>query len=391
MPSSPKTPRHSRRTSKNDLSFATPLTNGNGSDSRRHSKSSLYSPTTPKRQSFHRSGSSGQDPFGSSGAAPSNGLGSLADELADAWGEDEDDEEPDMNFQEAGQEEEEGDEEREGDVVRENGMDVSSSRAHQEAPKPASLAAPSSGRHHQRRPSDYDGSDYGGSSDMDSPGMPPGLVSRMDMVESLARRGTESTGGEQDNVVKRVVDGLKDLGGQSGVEGGATRLITAHSALSSHLLHQTRLLQSLAYPVFAPLSVPPDEEFVDDLMPLLVTLGESMPRPTTAAFNSLDQLHGLTTDLIQTLNYLSDTLHMSRQTTTTATRRLRSARELVAEMRKEEDAREEGERWLKRGNWSERLSARECAGVCGDVVGGFEEVCNGWRARLVAQAEAVGA
>lgn len=169
------------------------------------------------------------------------------------------------------------------------------------------------------------------------------------------------------------------------------RLITAHSALSSHLLHQTRLLQSLAYPVFAPQSIPPDEEFVDDLMPLLVALGESMPRPTTAAFNSLSQLHGLTADLVQTLNYLSDTLHMSRQTTTTATRRLRSARELVAEMRKEEDAREEGERWLKRGNWSERLGARECAGVCGDVVGGFEEVCNGWRARLVAQAEAVSA
>lgn len=139
------------------------------------------------------------------------------------------------------------------------------------------------------------------------------------------------------------------------------------------------------------MSLPPDEEFIDDLMPLLVSLGESMPRPTTAAFTSLTQLHSLTTDLIQTLNYLSDTLHMSRQTTTTATRRLKSARELVAEMRKEEEEREEGERWLKRGNWSERLGARECAGVCGDVVGGFEEVCNGWRARLVAQAEAVSA
>jgi hypothetical protein len=156
-------------------------------------------------------------------------------------------------------------------------------------------------------------------------------------------------------------------------------------------MHQARLLQSLAYPLFSPLVVPPDEEFVDDLMPLLVTISESMPRPTTAAFNSLTQLHSLTADLVQTLNYLSDTLHMSRQTTTTATRRLRSARELVAEMRKEDDAREEGERWLKRHNWSERLGNRECAGVCGDVVGGFEQVCNDWRARLVAQAEAVSA
>jgi hypothetical protein len=154
-------------------------------------------------------------------------------------------------------------------------------------------------------------------------------------------------------------------------------------------MHQTRLLQSLAYPLLSPLTIPPDEDFIDDLMPLLVTLGESMPRPTTAAFNALTQLHSLTADLVQTLNYLSDTLHMSRQTTTTATRRLKSARELVAEMRKEETEREEGELWLKRGNWSERLGARECAGVCGDVVGGFEQVCNDWRARLVAQAEAV--
>lgn len=162
------------------------------------------------------------DPFSSSGgAAPSNGLGSLADELADAWGEDEDDEEPDMNFQEAVQEEEEGDE---GETVRDSGVDVASSPTQKEPAKSASLAAPASLiRNHQRSPSEYDGSDYGGGSDMDTPGMPPGLVSRIDMVESLARRGTESTGTEQDNVVKRVVEGLKDLGGQSGVEGGASR------------------------------------------------------------------------------------------------------------------------------------------------------------------------
>ncbi|EHK99244.1 hypothetical protein M7I_4930 [Glarea lozoyensis 74030] len=213
----------------------------------------------------------------------------------------------------------------------------------------------------------------------------------MDQVESLARRGTENNGTESDGVVKRVIEGLKDLGGQSGVEGGASRLITAHTALSTHLHHQTRLLQSLSYPLFSPLVQPPDEDTIDELLPLLTSLNESMPRPTTAAFTSLSQLHGLTADLIQTLNYLSDTLHMSRQTTTTATRRLRSARELVAEMKREEEEREEAELWLQRGNWSERLAARECAGVCREVVGGFEEVCNDWRARLLAQADPVGA
>lgn len=139
------------------------------------------------------------------------------------------------------------------------------------------------------------------------------------------------------------------------------------------------------------MSLLPDEEFIDDLIPLLLTIGESMPRPATAAYASLGQLHTVTAELVQTLNHLSDTLHESRQTTTTATRRLKSARELVAEMRKEEEEREAGEQWIKKGNWSERLGARECAGVCGDVVGGFEEVCNGWRARIVAQAEGVGA
>lgn len=120
---------------------------------------------------------------------------------------------------------------------------------------------------------------------------------------------------------------------------------------------------------------------------MLVEIAETMPRPSAVAFNSLTQLHASTADLVQTLNYLSDTLHMTRQTTTTATRRLRSARELVADMKKEEEEREEGVSWLKQGRWAERLEGRECARVCGDVVGGFEEVCNGWRARLVAQAE----
>lgn len=79
---------------------------------------------------------------------------------------------------------------------------------------------------------------------------------------------------------------------------------------------------------------------------------------------------------------------MSRQTTVIATRRLKSAKELVAEVRRDDELREEGERWLSRENWGERLKNRECAGVCREVIGGFEDVCNGWRERLLAQAEA---
>lgn len=153
-----------------------------------------------------------------SGSAPANGLGNLADELADDWDdeEEEEDEELDMNFQE-----EEGKVEG-GEPTRDSGVDIDSSPR-----KVENLALPSNGVNgHRRVRSEYDGSDYGEESDLDSPGiLPPGLVARMDLVESLARRGTEESGSERDGVVKRVIEGLKDLGGQSTVEGGASRYV----------------------------------------------------------------------------------------------------------------------------------------------------------------------
>jgi hypothetical protein len=270
------------------------------------------------------------------------------------------------------------------------------------------LPAAQSGRGHRRAGSEYDGSEFGSESDLESPGMPPRLVEKIDEVESLARRGTEKNGSAADGTFQRVTEGLRDLGSQAGVEGGATRfvstptrskstsnnttntprrLITAHSALTTHLTHQTRQIHNLTFPLLSPLAPPPDPDAIDELLPMLFSLSDYTPRPSTPALASLSSLHTLTADLVQTLNYLSDTLHMSRQTTTTATRRLKSARDLVAEMRHDEELREQGERWLTRGNWGERLQRRECAMVCGDVVGGFEEVCNSWRKRLVALAE----
>lgn len=232
----------------------------------------------------------------------------------------------------------------------------------------------------------YDGTEYGSDSDLDSPGMSASLVAKLDAVDSLVRRGTESNGSAADGAVKRVIEGLRDLGSQAGVEGGASRLITAHSALATHMAHQTRQIHNLTFPILSPLVPPPDPDTIDELLPLLVDLSDALPTPSTSAYTSLAALHTITNDLVQTLNYLSDTLHMSRQTTTTATRRLKSARELVADLKKEEELREEGELWLSRGNWGERLQRRECAHVCGEVVGGFEEVCNNWRARLLASA-----
>ncbi|KAM4064787.1 WD domain-containing protein [Hirsutella rhossiliensis] len=385
MPPSPRTPRHSRNSSALDSFQDSP-------HARRQSKTSLHdSVSAPFISNLNHQDALDLSMLASGGAGSGECMGNLADELADA-------------FSESG--EEENDEYQDGDfaltdsraphtqrvaieATRDNGVDVYGE------PMSEDIRAAEGGlsipalpkRGHQRKGSEYDGSEYGSESDLDSAGMPPTLVAKIDAIESLARRGTENYGGPADDVVKRVTDGLRDLGSQSTVEGSASRLITAHSALTTHLAHQTRQLHSLTFPLLSPLATPPDAEAIESLLPLLVALSDDMPRPSTSAFNSLTALHSITSELIQTLSYLSDTLHMSRQTTATASRRLKSARELVSEMRREEELREEGEMWLTRGNWGERLQKRECAGVCGDVIGGFEDVCNGWRQRLLARAE----
>lgn len=64
---------------------------------------------------------------------------------------------------------------------------------------------------------------------------------------------------------------------------------------------------------------------------------------------------------------------------------------MMLELRKEQDLGEEGRRWIEAGQWERRLSEREGAKVCGEVVGGFERVCEGWRERLLQGAVEIGA
>ena len=127
---------------------------------------------------------------------------------------------------------------------------------------------------------------------------------------------------------------------------------------------------------------PRDAEFIDDLLPQFASLVLALPTPMSHALLSLHSLHASTVDLAEVLTYLSDTLHMMRQTTSLASRRLRVARELVVKMRGEMEARDIGIQWVEKGNWQGRLAGRECARVCGEVVGGFEEVCASWRKKL---------
>lgn len=103
---------------------------------------------------------------------------------------------------------------------------------------------------------------------------------------------------------------------------------------------------------------------------------------------SLQALLDQTSDLTLTLRTLSDTLHESRQLTSTASRRLRSARELIAELNREDEDREEGHRWIESGQWDRKLREREAGRVCGEVVSGFEAVCGEWRRKLFGAAAA---
>lgn len=229
MPSSPHTPQHSRQSSTIDSAQGSP-------QARRYSKSSVLEPCSLNHQDpldLHilRSGS----------AATGSGMGNLADELADA-------------FSESGEDEEEGDEDEDAEggglileredaatrdisrgkpilnesrVVEESRsctVEAAAPRCTRDHEKDATLAIPSpQKRGHQRRGSEYDGSEYGSESDLDSTGMPPALIAKIDGIESLARRGTGSYGGPTDDVVLRVTHGLRDLGSQSTVEGSASR------------------------------------------------------------------------------------------------------------------------------------------------------------------------
>jgi hypothetical protein len=95
-----------------------------------------------------------------------------------------------------------------------------------------------------------------------------------------------------------------------------------------------------------------------------------------------------TAELATALAGVTDSLHMMRQTQQMATRRLRAARDALADWRREAARGDEGARWIEVGDWERRLRERRCAAVCRDVLGGFEETCGRWRERLLAGAAA---
>lgn len=360
---------------------------------------------------------------GGGGGGNDGGLGNLADELAEAWDEDEDEDEDADADADAG--EIEGEIGNDDELPRPQTLDEQVSNVaggvggvggrlnelslHDDtgtgSPIPSKRNKTSAT--HQRAESrgspgsPCGGGGGGGDSEFEDAAALAGVLDeRINGIEKLSHYPA----GQE--LVARMVQQLRDISGQSKIETNTSRLITAHSSVTAHLAAQTRALQAATQPLlyaaqFTPLA-PHDIEavipLIDGLIPQLPypvlhrhrqdedegeDEGEVSPQPQQGdAVTSLRALLTQTSDLIHDLRSISDTLHESRQLTSAATRRLRSARELLADIRWDEQVREEGLRFIEKGEWDRRLAQREAKKACGDVVGGFEKVCGEWRMRL---------
>ncbi|KAL8874228.1 MAG: hypothetical protein Q9174_000420 [Haloplaca sp. 1 TL-2023] len=401
MPSSPCTPPRRRQSSSLAQSYSNSRPTGGSSPgkhrSKRTSNNSWPSPQSAQQSTF-LDDSLGFDESSQLDTATeeSNGLGNLADELDEAWnGGDALPHEPeDATPTKDGLQSPDGIDGPRGRPIVEIHQPWSSTSTldpvvlHHETNDNRSLSPPKrfTRTRHQRKPSamsDYDGSDYGDASDLETvEGISASLEHRLAAIESLARRGTESNGSEEDNIVIRVAESLGILATQTAVETGASRLATARTAVTSNLAHQTRLMQTLSHHFISPFSLPPSPDEIDELLPLLAISSELFRQAVPSATSALHSLHSSTIDLVTTLSMLTDNLHMMRQTTSLASRRLKASKEAVDEITHEAKLREEGIRWVEGGDWDKKLRNRDCGRICGSVIDGFRETCEWWEKTL---------
>lgn len=120
-----------------------------------------------------------------------------------------------------------------GSATRDSGIDVASSPPRMDTARDHGVAKaqrPQQHQQHRRIHSAYKDCDYGGGGAEEgdlklADGISAELEARMAAVEGLARRGAEENESAADAIVARVVERLRDLGSQAGVEGGATRYV----------------------------------------------------------------------------------------------------------------------------------------------------------------------
>jgi len=232
MPRSPRTPTRPRKVFSADLPCTPAGPRGNQYGS---SSVSDKSPTTPRAPSSYGrgenlSGSIGYSNDPDSGSA--DGLGSLADELAEAWDEDDEGEidgvlamhnvgaDGGLRVETNGFPSKENHHDPGAVVPSKPQTPGTASNTIQEPPMTTSRSANLRQRPEYDNPNSEDDSDQEA---MDHNSR--SFDSCMAAIENLARGVTDSGGDKPDCVIKRVADALKDLRTQSGVEDGATRYV----------------------------------------------------------------------------------------------------------------------------------------------------------------------
>lgn len=181
------------------------------------------SPTAARHNSHSMNGSQRESVDYSAETGGGGGLGNLADELADAWEQEEDGYGYASGQESARTGSQQMDQSDGEDAYMQSVHNMRSGSPTAGSPARNRLRAPHL-RQHRRQESHYDGSDYGNDSDLDETAdISPALESQMADIESLARRGVENNGSENDHVIQRTVEALRDLGGQSGIENSAMR------------------------------------------------------------------------------------------------------------------------------------------------------------------------
>ncbi|EXJ87085.1 hypothetical protein A1O3_04043 [Capronia epimyces CBS 606.96] len=325
-----------------------------------------------------------------------SGLGNLADELEQAWDDEgggEGEGEGQSSFLEGL---------REGDVAQDLqspyemndmhdfgfGMVVQSPHpASHEAQQSPTLSVPPRARAdsathrksaHRRHESAYDGSDYGPESDGEEQddSLPPMLKKRIRDIETLTRMSVnpEDAVSEDGGTVKRTIQRLKDLGPQGNVEYGVTRLITAYTSMASHRSHKTRDLFTQSHSLMYGGLLHLPEEMIELLLEELNMLSSTLPflRPQNPLL-SLQILASQTEELNQTLRSLTDLLQEARLAANAATRKLKSVRDMVEDMRLEEELVENSILLIQAGDWDRRCRTRQAAKTCQEVCEGFAE------------------
>lgn len=320
------------------------------------------------------------------------GPGNLADELEQAWDEDEDGR---SSFLEGL---------REGAVEQDSsvrdlqspyemndmhdfgfGMVVQSPHPAQHDGQSPTLHMPpparptNNHRGHQRHESAYDGSDYGPDSEVEQDEdecLPPILRKRIRDLEKLTRVcvNPEDAVSEAGGTVKRTIQHLKDLGPQGNIEYGVTRLITAYTSMSSHRTHTTRDLFSQSHSLMHGGFLNLPEEMLDLLVDEINTLSSTVPflRPQNPLL-SLQILASQTEELNHTLRSLTDLLQEFRLAATAATRKLKSVRDMVDDMRVDEELVENSIMLIQAGDWDRRCRTRQAAKTCQEVCKGFAD------------------